>query len=158
MEMKNRHGYFSDISQEEWNDWKWQFRHRITNVDGLKKVLNLTRGEEEGIGKCLKTMDMALTPYYLSLIEREDPNDVIRRQVMPALTELYRAPEDMDDPLGEESNSPVEGLRPIAGTVRESGWWDARERPSFPAIRTRLSNTSQGTVPSGMCCFPAGIP
>jgi lysine 2,3-aminomutase len=101
---------FSDIPEDHWSDWQWQFRHRITSVNQLKQCLPLSSEEEKAIQQCLRTFSMALTPYYLSLIDKDDPDDVIRKQVVPTSTELCQAPEEMVDPLGEEGHTPVPGL------------------------------------------------
>ena len=52
----------------------------------------LTPEEEEGAKKTLSTLRMAITPYYLSLINPDDPHDPIRRQCIPtgAEGEIYR--------------------------------------------------------------------
>ena len=57
--MKTRNGLFADIPEELWNDWKWQVRNRIETVEGLKKYLEITEKEEEGIRRCLGVLRMA---------------------------------------------------------------------------------------------------
>ena len=64
-----RNGLFLDVPDEQWNDWKWQVKNRVETVDDLKKYMKLTPEEEEGIGAFLKTLRMAITPYYLSLMD-----------------------------------------------------------------------------------------
>jgi lysine 2,3-aminomutase len=101
---------FPDIPDEKWNDWHWQVSHRISDVDTLKKYLPLTEEEEEGSRKALETFRMAITPYYLTLIDPNDPNDPVRKQAVPTCEEAYRSPEDLLDPLEEDGDSPVPGL------------------------------------------------
>ena len=101
---------FPDVSEEQWNDWHWQVSHRISDVDTLKKYLPLTAEEEEGSRKALEVFRMAITPYYLSLIDPNDPHDPVRRQAVPTGDEAYRSPEDLLDPLEEDGDSPVPGL------------------------------------------------
>jgi lysine 2,3-aminomutase len=101
---------FPDIPDEKWNDWHWQVSHRISDVDTLKKYLPLTEEEEEGSRKALETFRMAITPYYLTLIDPNDPNDPVRKQAVPTGEEAYRSPEDLLDPLEEDGDSPVPGL------------------------------------------------
>ena len=98
------------MTDEQWNDWKWQVRNRIETVDQLKKYLDLTEEEEEGIRQSLKTLRMAITPYYLSLIDKNDPHCPIRKQSVPSVLELHKAKADLEDPLHEDSDSPVPGL------------------------------------------------
>lgn len=100
---------FLDVPDEQWNDWKWQYRNRIDNVEELSKYIDIS-AEEEGINECLDTYRMAITPYYLSLINTEDENDPIKKQAVPNNLELYFAPEDQRDPLHEETDSPCAGL------------------------------------------------
>ena len=101
---------FSQIPAEQWNDWHWQYSHRILTAEELSQYLDLTDKERDGIDKCLSSYRMAITPYYLSLIDPEDPYDPVRRQAVPSAEELYIAPEDQRDPLHEEADSPCTGL------------------------------------------------
>lgn len=110
MKMNRRHELFKEINDEQWNDWKWQVENRIENVDELKKYLPLTTQEEEGARKCIKILRMAITPYYLSLIDPNDPNDPIRKQAVPTISEIHKSSADMTDPLHEDTDSPVKGL------------------------------------------------
>ena len=102
--------FFPEVSDEQWNDWKWQVKNRIETVEELKKHIKLTEEEEVGIRESLKTLRMAITPYYLSLIDTDDPHDPIRKQSIPTSNELYISPDDLQDPLHEDSDSPVPGL------------------------------------------------
>lgn len=108
--MKTRNGLFADVPEEQWNDWHWQLQNRIETVEDLKKYIAITPEEEDGVRKCLGTLRMAITPYYLSLINLEDPHDPIRRQAIPTAHELYQSPADLLDPLHEDTDSPVPGL------------------------------------------------
>jgi len=101
---------FKDISKEDWEDWKWHLKNKIQTMDDLRKVVNISKDEESDIEQCLKTFRMAITPYYLSLVDLQNPDDPIRRQCVPSIAELSKAPEDMDDPLHEDADSPVKGL------------------------------------------------
>ena len=105
-----RKALFPDVPDEKWNDWHWQVSHRIPDVDTLKKYLPLTPEEEEGCRKALEHFRMAITPYYLTLIDPNDPNDPVRKQAVPTSNEAYRSPEDLLDPLEEDGDSPVPGL------------------------------------------------
>ncbi|MGF7185650.1 lysine 2,3-aminomutase [Desulfitispora alkaliphila] len=101
---------WSDVKEEEWNDWKWQLRNRITTVEELKEVINLTEEEEEGIKQALENLRMAITPYYTTLMDPENPNCPIRKQAVPISLELQEVNCDMEDPLHEEADSPVPGI------------------------------------------------
>lgn len=99
-----------NVSDAEWNDWKWQMRNRILDVDTLKKYLNITAEEEEVLSKSLKLLRMAIPPYYLSLIDENDPEDPVRKQAVPTNKELETSAEDMADPLHEDVDSPAPGI------------------------------------------------
>lgn len=101
---------WSEVKQEEWDDWKWQIRNRITTIEELKQVINLTADEEEGIKEALKNLRMAITPYYATLMDPDDPNCPIRKQAVPISMELQETNCDMEDPLHEEADSPVPGI------------------------------------------------
>ncbi len=108
--INRRHEMFPNVTDAEWNDWKWQVRNRIETVEDLKKYINLTEEEEEGIRECLKTLRMSITPYYLSIMDPENPHDPVRLQAIPNIVETHKSDADLDDPLHEDGDSPVPGL------------------------------------------------
>ena len=110
MNISRRKEFFPEVSDKDWNDWRWQVRNRIETLEDLKKYIDLTPEEEDGIRESLKTLRMAITPYYLSLIDLSNPNDPIRKQCVPSAFELERCDADQEDPLHEDSDSPVPGL------------------------------------------------
>ncbi|HHW01513.1 MAG TPA: lysine 2,3-aminomutase [Thermoanaerobacterales bacterium] len=101
---------WKDVSEKEWKDWRWQLAHRITELEELKKVIDLTEEEQEGIKECLKTLRMAITPYYATLIDPENTADPVRRQAVPTSLELKKSESDIIDPLHEDIDSPVPGI------------------------------------------------
>ncbi|TCO78748.1 lysine 2,3-aminomutase [Marinisporobacter balticus] len=101
---------WKDITQDQWDDWHWQVRNRITTVEDLKKVINITDDEEEGIRESLKTLRMSITPYYASLMDPNDPECPVRKQAVPTILETHKSDADMEDPLHEDGDSPVPGL------------------------------------------------
>ncbi len=110
MNVSRRAILFPNVSDADWNDWHWQVRNRIETLEDLKKYIQLTPEEEDGVAQCLGTLRMAITPYYLSLIDPEDPNDPVRKQAIPTAKELHKAAADLEDPLHEDTDSPVPGL------------------------------------------------
>jgi len=96
---------WENITEEEWNDWRWQINNRITDVETLKKVVNLTETEERAVEECLTRLRMAITPYYATLIDPQDPNCPIRKQAIPTELELENGAADMNDPLHEGKDS-----------------------------------------------------
>jgi lysine 2,3-aminomutase len=101
---------FCNIPSEHWNDWRWQFRNRVTTVEGLSKYVHFTSQERSRLRLVSIKYPLAITPYYLSLINPEDPADPIRRQSLPAPEELSMASVGMEDPLAEHEHSVVPGL------------------------------------------------
>lgn len=110
MNTSDKKSMFPFVSDEDWNDWHWQVRNRIETVDDLKKYVQLTEDEEAGIRNVLGKLRMAITPYYLSLIDLDNPHDPIRKQCIPSIAECHVTAGDMEDPLAEDVYSPVPGL------------------------------------------------
>lgn len=108
--INRRKELYPNVSDEQWNDWKWQVKNRIETLDELKKYINLTAEEEEGVAKSLQTLRMAITPYYMSLIDPNDRNCPIRKQAIPTGAETHLSAADLLDPLHEDEDSPVSGL------------------------------------------------
>jgi lysine 2,3-aminomutase len=101
---------WKNVSKKDWDDWRWQVRNRITTVDQLKQVINLTQEEEDGVHESLKVLRMAISPYFASLMDPDDPHDPIRMQAVPTIRELDFSASDMEDPLFEDIDSPTPGL------------------------------------------------
>ena len=101
---------WKNVKENEWNDWKWQLKNRVTTVDQLRQIVNLTPEEEAGVHESLKVLRMAITPYWASLMDPDDPHDPIRMQAVPTIKELDFSASDMEDPLFEDIDSPVHGL------------------------------------------------
>lgn len=102
--------FYKDVPQKDWNDWGWQLRNVIKDVDTLSKVVELTDKEKEDLNKTLAKFKMAITPYYAALMDKNDSNCPVRMQAVPSLNEIYVDPSDIDDPLHEDVDSPVPGL------------------------------------------------
>ncbi|MBI5286477.1 MAG: KamA family radical SAM protein [Deltaproteobacteria bacterium] len=94
----------------EWWDWRWQLKNRITTLEEIKPLINLTHEEEEGIKRSTGRLAMAITPYFFSLIDKTNPNCPIRKQAIPRIDEFAISRFDMIDPCGEDNHSPVPGL------------------------------------------------
>ncbi len=101
---------WKDVPEEKWNSWHWQVQNRITDLETLKKVATLTPEEEEGVKKSLEILRMGITPYYATLMDPSDPHCPVRMQAVPTGLETVKCSSDMDDPLHEDTDSPVPGL------------------------------------------------
>ena len=95
-----RNRFFNHIPEELWNDWKWQFRNRVTTTDELTKFIPLSTTEQERLKLVSATYPIAITPYYLSLINPEDTSDPIRKQAVPSFKEVAFAGMGLEDPWG----------------------------------------------------------
>ena len=107
---QNRRRFFGQVSEENWKDWRWHFRNRITSVEELSKFIPLTSKEQARIKLVITKYPLAITPYYLSLIKFDDPNDPVRKQAIPSFDELGLSGMGREDPLEEVRDSLVPGL------------------------------------------------
>jgi len=103
-------GLWEHVPAETWNDWGWQLKNRLTRVEQLERVMTLTPEEREGCLLANRKLALAITPYFFNLIDRDDPECPIRRQIIPQSGEMRTAPEEMLDPVGEDKFSPVPGI------------------------------------------------
>ncbi len=110
MTESRRYELFPNVTDEQWNSWEWQVKNRIETLEDLKTYVSLTPEEEEGVKKTLQTLRMAITPYYISLIDPNNPDCPVRKQAVPTGKETYQSPADLLDPLHEDEDSPVPGL------------------------------------------------
>jgi lysine 2,3-aminomutase len=107
--VSKRAPFYADMPDEKWNSWRWQLSNRINTVEEFEKILPLTESERKALSAAgLFRVD--ITPYFISLIDPEDPNDPIRKQVVPTDTELVPFTAMMEDSLSEDRHSPVPGL------------------------------------------------
>ena len=101
---------WKDVTDEQWNDWHWQIDNRITTLEDLKKVINMTPEEEADIAAVAASFRLGITPYYAALMDPDDPRCPVRMQAVPTSHELHRGEADMLDPLHEDEDSPAPGL------------------------------------------------
>ncbi len=100
---------FADIPEEKWNDWRWQLSHRLNTTEEIGKVIPLTESETKALNSSgLFRVDV--TPYFISLINPDDPDDPVRKQIIPRADELQAFTAMMEDSLSEDRHSPVPGL------------------------------------------------
>ena len=101
--------YWRDVPDEKWMDWRWQMSNRLNTFEELDAVIRLTKAEE----KALQTQGLFrvdVTPYFASLIDPDDPNCPVRKQVIPTAREMVPFQSMMEDSLSEDKHSPVPGL------------------------------------------------
>jgi len=102
--------FYRGVTVGEWRDWHWQVRHRIRSLDELGRLIQLTAEERDTIRAHQGPLPVGITPYYASLLSEHDPDQPLRRTVVPVSGEYLRTPGEADDPLGEEHDMPVPGI------------------------------------------------
>lgn len=107
-EFRRRH--FPSATAQDWNNWHWQMRNRIRTGEEASRLFDLTPEEQDAIARRTGALPLALTPYYSALVNWQDPHDPLRKTLVPTLAEFDRAPDELDDPLGEQNRSPVPGI------------------------------------------------
>lgn len=103
-------GPWQDIAEDQWDDWRWQQSHRLRRVEAIEKYIGLTPEAFQAFEACDERFHVAITPYYASLIDPNNPHCPIRAQALPQQNELLRFDFELEDPLGEEASSPAPGI------------------------------------------------
>jgi len=103
-------GHWSQSSDENWFDWRWQLRNRLNKKEDFQKYLQLTDAEIEGFNIAQNKLSVSVTPYFFNLIDPNNPNCPIRKQVIPSSQESVISDTEMADPVGEENSMPVPGI------------------------------------------------
>ncbi|MBZ0217001.1 MAG: KamA family radical SAM protein [Fimbriimonadaceae bacterium] len=105
-----RKRYFPGTGLSDWNDWRWQLRHRIRSLDLLERIFVLSEDERDAVRQHQGALPVGITPYYASLMSRDDAGEALRRTHIPVGTEYLKTPGEADDPLGEDHDAAVPGL------------------------------------------------
>ena len=109
--LKRRELFFPEVTDEQWNDWHWQVKNRIQTASDLEKYMPVTSEQTKAITSVLDKFRMAVTPYYLTLINPEKgKKDPVYLQAIPQVEELHFGVHDLEDPLHEDGDSVVPGL------------------------------------------------
>lgn len=102
--------HFPGISVSDWNSWEWQLSNSIKTLSDLERILELSESEKEALSLYRECLPLRITPYYMSLIDPKDPLQGIRKSVVPVMDEHKKSRGEAEDPLGEDHDSPVNGL------------------------------------------------
>ena len=100
---------FADVPNDKWNNWRWQLSNRINTPEEFEKVIPLTDSERKALSAS-HLFRVDITPYFISLIDPDDPDDPVRKQVVPTAAEMVPFTSMMEDSLAEDRHSPVPGL------------------------------------------------
>jgi lysine 2,3-aminomutase len=98
---------FPEATPEQWNDWRWQMRHSIRSPEQLARLVPLTEEEQHGCEETRQIFRLGISPFYLSLVDREHPFCPVRMQAIPTRAEAGVRPGELRDPLGEDPHRPV---------------------------------------------------
>ena len=105
-----RTALFPQATDAEWNDWRWQMRHRVRDGEALATMLALTDDERAGCEQTKSIFRLGISPYYLSLIDPDHSFCPVRMQAIPARAEARVREGELLDPLGEDKHRPVEAI------------------------------------------------
>ena len=105
-----RRRFYPQAGMRDWNDWRWQNRHRVRNLSDLERMFHLTDDERQAIEAHHGALPLGITPYYASLVDGDNPAQALRRTVIPVLGEYLKSRGESDDPLSEDASSPLPGL------------------------------------------------
>ncbi len=107
---KNRSRFFGSVPDNDWNDWKWQFQHRISSVEDLVKFIPFSPEERSKLNLVAAEYPLSISPHYFCLIDQDNPNDPVRKQCVPCFEEISMDRFGEEDPLEEHRDSVVPGL------------------------------------------------
>ena len=102
--------YFPEANEKDWSNWRWQLKNSIKTLDQLSHFIHLSDNEIRPVQGFNNSLPIRITPYYLSLIDTDNPEQPLRRSVIPVFDEFLVSPGEASDPLSEENNSPVPNL------------------------------------------------
>jgi lysine 2,3-aminomutase len=102
--------YYPGVTDQQWNDCQWQIANRVRTLAQLERMLPLAPEEKSALQSLEARLPWAITPYFLSLLAGRSEDYPLRRTVVPTINEFIRMPEEVEDPLGEDHQSPAPGL------------------------------------------------
>ena len=95
------------VPPELWDDWRWQLRNMLTAARQFEQLVELSADERQGFDASAGLFRVGATPYYAGLMDPDHPSCPIRRQAIPSAREGEFAPEELRDPLGEDTHHPA---------------------------------------------------
>ena len=102
--------FFPDTTDADWQDWRWQLRHRFRNENDLRRIMQLSAQETLALRGAAGALPLAITPYYASLLDPDDATQPLRRTVVPVSLESRHSVGEQSDPLHEEGSTVRPGL------------------------------------------------
>ena len=105
-----RHPLWADVPDADWNNWHWQMRHSLKRLDQLETVFTLSDDERAAVSALGDGLPMSVTPFYASLMDPDNPDDPLRRTIVPRTAEQLAGPAELVDPCGEDNDTVAPGL------------------------------------------------
>ena len=102
--------YHPELSDEDWNHWRWQMQNRLGTLEQIEKIIQLTDSERSALTDPKRNFPVSITPYMMALIDPVNHLDPIRRTLIPVEDEFVINEGEYRDPLGEDKHSPFPGL------------------------------------------------
>ena len=162
---------FKDVSDAEWNDYRWQLRNRLTTTDDFAGVLHLTDAQRADLDACMGKFRVSVTPYYASLMDPDDSRTRCACRPCPTPAELViHARGRQGRRLARTSTHRRRASRTAtrtacsswsprcaactAATARAGAWW-AAPRTSSPRPRSTTPSSTSSVPPRSATCSSA---
>lgn len=104
------HKFFPGSTEKDWLNWHWQLKNSVKTIQELSKFIDLSESEVNPDHPVNNSLPIRITPYYLSLIDPGNPEQPLRKSIVPVLDEFLTSPGEASDPLSEENHSPVPNI------------------------------------------------
>jgi lysine 2,3-aminomutase len=102
--------YFPEATVKDWNNWHWQIKNSADSIEQLARYVNLSENEVKPDGPNSQSLPLRISPYYISLLDRNNPDQALRKSVVPVFDEFLTHDGEASDPLSEEHYSPVPNI------------------------------------------------
>lgn len=102
--------FFPGATLKDWANWHWQVKNSIRSLSEMNRFLRLSDNEVGSAPVDGHSLPLRITPYYLSLIDRDNPEQPLRKSVVPVFDEYIISTGEASDPLSEEHDSPVPNI------------------------------------------------
>lgn len=87
-------------------EWQTQLANMVETTEQLETYIHISALEKQEINRTMSENAFRITPYYASLMDRDDPQCPIRMQAVPSIKEIASSYGETD-PLMEINESPV---------------------------------------------------
>lgn len=91
------------------SNWKALLSQSICSAEGVQQFLSLSDEDTEQMAKIIERYPVCANPYYLSLIDKNDPQDPIRKMCIPDIHEFSEG--GQADTSGEAENTVIQGMQ-----------------------------------------------